>query len=410
MILQQVQFPDQTLKDIRIEDGIFTEIADRLTPRIAEEVIRGHEKLILPPFVDAHVHLDSTLTAGQPKWNENGSLFDGLEIWSERKKELTYRDVKERATLALKLQACHGVQFVRCHVDISDPSLKALKALIDVRENVKDWMTLQLVAFPQEGLISYPNGKELLLKAIKLGADVVGANLHAELNSEYGIESLEFAYKLAQSKHLPLDVHTDEIDDPQARNLEILATMAYESGQGNRITASNAIAMGTYNESYTYKLMELLKKSEMNFVATPLTNMYSGDQFDNHSNRRSLTRVKELVENGLNVAFGEDNIKDPWYPMGNGNMFDVLQTGLHGTQMMGRSEIVDSYKFITFNGARVMNIEDQYGIEIGKPANFVLLDAHNFYDALNRRAAILLSARNGQIIGKTKPAETELYI
>lgn len=410
MLLQQVRIQNQSAKDIRIEDGKFTEIADHLSPKDGEEVIVGHEKLLLPPFVNPHVHLDSTLTAGQPEWNENGTLFDGIRIWTERKKDLTYQDVKKRAILALRMQASHGIQFVRSHVDVTDPSLKALKALIDVRESVKDWMTLQLVAFPQEGIMSYPHGKELMEKAVKLGVDVVGAIPHYEFNREYSVESLRFAFDLAQKNDLLFDAHTDEIDDPSSRSLETLATLAYESGMGDRVTASHTTAMGSYNDAYMYKLMRLLKMSDMNFISNPLVNMYLGGRFDTYPKRRGLTRVKELDENGINVAFGEDDIKDPWYPMGNGNMFDVLTEGLHATQMMGHQQIMDSYKFITTNSAKVMHVQNQYGIEVGKPANFVLLDAHNFYDALNKHAAVLLSVHNGEVIGKTKPAETQLYI
>mgnify|MGYP003362043598 FL=1 len=215
---------------------------------------------------------------------------------------------------------------------------------------------------------------------------------------------------MAQKNDLLFDAHTDEIDDPSSRSLETLATLAYESGMGDRVTASHTTAMGSYNDAYMYKLMRLLKMSDMNFISNPLVNMYLGGRFDTYPKRRGLTRVKELDENGINVAFGEDDIKDPWYPMGNGNMFDVLTEGLHATQMMGHQQIMDSYKFITTNSAKVMHVQNQYGIEVGKPANFVLLDAHNFYDALNKHAAVLLSVHNGEVIGKTKPAETQLYI
>jgi len=271
-------------------------------------------------------------------------------------------------------------------------------------------MTLQLVAFPQEGIMSYPNGKELMEKSAKLGVDVIGAIPHFEFNREYSVESLKFAFELAQKYDLLLDAHTDEIDDPNSRSLETLATLAYESGLGDRVTASHTTAMGSYNDAYMYKLMRLLKMSKINFVSNPLVNMYLGGRFDSYPKRRGLTRVKELTENGINVAFGEDDIKDPWYPMGNGNMFDVLHEGLHATQMMGHQQIMDSYKFITINGAKVMHLGDQYGIEVGKPANFVLVNGHNFYDALNKRGEVLLSVHNGKVIGKTKPAETELYI
>ena len=411
MLIKQVLIENATEpKDVRIVDGKFAEIADNLTPEAGEQVIDATNKLMIPPFVDPHVHLDSTMTAGDPEWNETGTLFDGIRIWSERKKTLSHEDVKQRAIQALKIQAAHGLQFVRSHVDITDPDLVALKALIEVREEVKPWMTLQLVAFPQEGILSFPGGKELTIKAAELGVDAIGAIPHFEFTREYSVESLHFAFEVAQKYNLLIDAHTDEIDDPASRGLETMATLALETGLKEKVTASHTTAMGSYNDAYVYKLMRLLKMSDINFVANPLINMYLGGRFDTYPKRRGLTRVKELDAEGINVAFGEDDIKDPWYPMGNGNMVDALHMGLHATQIMGYSEIMNSYRFITKNGARTMHVQDSYGIEVGKPANFLIFNATNWFDALNERAEMLYSIHNGEVLVETKPAEATINL
>lgn len=411
MLIKQVLIENATEpKDVRIVDGKFAEIADNLTPEAGEQVIDTTNKLMIPPFVDPHVHLDSTMTAGDPEWNETGTLFDGIRIWSERKKTLSHEDVKQRAIQALKIQAAHGLQFVRSHVDITDPDLVALKALIEVREEVKPWMTLQLVAFPQEGILSFPGGKELMIKAAELGVDAIGAIPHFEFTREYSVESLHFAFEVAQKYNLLIDAHTDEIDDPASRGLETMATLALETGLKEKVTASHTTAMGSYNDAYVYKLMRLLKMSDINFVANPLINMYLGGRFDTYPKRRGLTRVKELDAEGINVAFGEDDIKDPWYPMGNGNMVDALHMGLHATQIMGYSEIMNSYRFITKNGARTMHVQDSYGIEVGKPANFLIFNATNWFDALNERAEMLYSIHNGEVLVETKPAEATINL
>ncbi|CAH0416747.1 cytosine deaminase [Periweissella fabaria] len=410
MLLQQVHIENfSELKDIRIENATFTAIEAHLEPQAGEEVIDLAGKLVIPPFVDPHVHLDSTMTAGDPEWNESGTLFDGIRIWSERKKTLTHADVKQRAIAALRLQASNGLQFVRSHVDVTDPDLTALKALIEVREEVKDWMTLQLVAFPQEGILSFPHGKELMIEVAELGVDAIGAIPHFEFTREYSVESLHFAFEVAQKYNLLIDAHTDEIDDPASRGLETMATLALESGLKEKVTASHTTAMGSYNDAYVYKLMRLLKMSDINFVANPLINMYLGGRFDTYPKRRGLTRVKELDANGINVAFGEDDIKDPWYPMGNGNMLDSLHMGLHATQIMGYSEILNSYRFITHNGAKVMHVTDQYGIEVGKPANLLVFNAPDFYTTLNERDEMLYSIHNGHILVSTKPAKKYLH-
>lgn len=411
MLIKQVLIENATEpKDVRIVDGKFAEIADNLTPEAGEQVIDATNKLMIPPFVDPHVHLDSTMTAGDPEWNETGTLFDGIRIWSERKKTLSHEDVKQRAIQALKIQAAHGLQFVRSHVDITDPDLVALKALIEVREEVKPWMTLQLVAFPQEGILSFSGGKELMIKAAELGVDAIGAIPHFEFTREYSVESLHFAFEVAQKYNLLIDAHTDEIDDPASRGLETMATLALETGLKEKVTASHTTAMGSYNDAYVYKLMRLLKMSDINFVANPLINMYLGGRFDTYPKRRGLTRVKELDAEGINVAFGEDDIKDPWYPMGNGNMVDALHMGLHATQIMGYSEIMNSYRFITKNGARTMHVQDSYGIEVGKPANFLIFNATNWFDALNERAEMLYSIHNGEVLVETKPAEATINL
>ncbi len=411
MLIKQVfiENADQA-QDVRVVDGKFVAIANHLEAVADEQVIDAAGKLMVPPFVDPHVHLDSTMTAGDPEWNETGTLFDGIRIWSDRKETLSHEDVKQRAIQALRMQEAHGLQFVRSHVDVTDPNLTALKALLEVREEVKPWMTLQLVAFPQEGILSFPGGKELMIKAAEMGVDAIGAIPHFEFTREYSVESLHFAFEVAQKYGLLVDAHTDEIDDPASRGLETMATLALETGLKEKVTASHTTAMGSYNDAYVYKLMRLLKMADINFVSNPLINMYLGGRFDTYPKRRGLTRVKELDAEGINVAFGEDDIKDPWYPMGNGNMMDVLHMGLHATQIMGYTEIMNSYRFITKNGARTMQVQDSYGIEVGKPANFLIFNAKNWYDALNERAELLYSVHNGNVLVETKPAEVTVTL
>jgi cytosine deaminase len=411
MLIQQVSIENEaTLKDVRIEAGKFVAIEDHLTARENEGIIDGRGKLLLPPFVDPHVHLDSTLTAGDPEWNQSGTLFDGIRIWSARKQKLSIEDVKHRAIKALKKQASHGTQFVRSHVDVTDPSLTALKALLEVREEVKDFMELQLVAFPQEGILSFPHGKELMTQATEMGVDAIGGIPHFEFNREYGVESLHFVSDLAEKYGRLIDVHCDEIDDPAARGLETLATLAYETGMHDQVTASHTTALGSYNDAYAYKLFRLLKMSEINMIANPLVNTFLGGRFDTYPKRRGMTRVKELNEAEINIAFGEDDIKDPWYPMGDGNMLDPLHLGIHVAQTMGYDQIMNAYRFVTYNGAKAMHVMDHYGIEEGKEANCILLNRSNFYDALNERAEVLYSIHHGRVIVKTQPQEVQLYL
>ncbi len=409
MLIKNVHINNRSqTQDVRITAGKFSQIATEIKPNAEERVLDGQEKVLLPPFVDSHIHLDTTLTAGEPEWNESGTLFDGIRIWSERKKSLTAKDVKERAKKTILKQIKNGVQHVRSHVDTTDPHLIALQALLELKEELKDIVDLQLVAFPQEGILSYPNGKELLEQAVKEGADAVGGVPHYEFNQQYGADSVKYLVALAEKYDKLVDVHCDEIDDPNSRNLEILATQAYETGLLDRVTASHTTAMGSYNDAYTYKLFRLLGMAKLNFVSNPLVNMHLGGRFDTYPKRRGLTRIKELNEAGINVSFGEDDVADPWNPLGCGNMLDPLSMGVYAGQLMGYQQLQNSFNFVTYNGAKTLHISDDYGIEVGKSANCILLDGTNFYDVLNEHRSVLFNIRNGKVLVETKPAETKL--
>jgi cytosine deaminase len=397
------------LYDILIKNSKIVKI-DKSITKDDEEIIDGKGGLALPPFIEPHVHLDSTLTAGEPRWNISGTLFEGIQCWSERKPMLSKEDVKKRAKKTLTWQIANGIQYVRTHVDITDPELTALKAMIELREEMKDYITIQIVAFPQEGILSYPNSYELMDEALKLGADVVGAIPHFEFTREYGVSSIEIAYELAKKYNKLIDVHCDEIDDEQSRFIEVVAALAYENNMGDKVTASHTTAMHSYNNAYAYKLFRLLKLSNINFVANPLVNIHLQGRFDTYPKRRGITRVKELLEAGLNVCFGHDDIFDPWYPLGTGNMLQVLHMGLHICQMMGYDDINESIDLITSNSARTLNIQEEYGIEEGKRANLIILPAENGYDAIRRQTPILYSIRDGKVLAKTEPSITTINI
>lgn len=397
------------LYSIVVKDGKIEEVSTQVDMG-GHEVIDVNGALVLPPFIEPHIHLDSTLTAGEPEWNLSGTLFEGIERWSERKKSLTKEDVKYRSKTALKWQVAQGIQHVRTHVDVTDPKLIALEALLEVKEEMKDYVDLQLVAFPQEGIQSFPNGAELVEEALKMGADVVGGIPHYEFTREYGVQSMKTAFDLAEKYNVLVDIHCDEIDDEQSRFVEVVVKEAYERGLGSRVTASHTTAMGSYNNAYASKLFRILKMSEINFVSNPLVNIHLQGRFDTYPKRRGLTRVKELLEAGMNVCFGQDDIFDPWYPLGTGNMLQVLHMGIHAAQLMGYEQIVDSIDLITKNSAKTLNIEDNYGIEEGKPANFIILDADSEYDTIRKQAKVRYSIRNGKIIAETKPSETMLLL
>ena len=398
------------LWQIVIEDG---KIA-RILPNeeqidFSGDILDGEQGIVYPPFVEPHIHLDATQTAGQPNWNQSGTLFEGIERWAERKSLLSHEDVKSRAWKTLKWQIANGVQHVRTHVDVSDPTLTALKAMLEVKKEVAPWVDLQIVAFPQEGILSYPNGEALLDQAMAMGADVVGGIPHFEFTREYGVESMHIAFNIARKYNKQIDIHCDEIDDEQSRFVETVAALALKYEMGDKVTASHTTAMHSYNNAYASRLFRLLKLSKIHFVANPLVNIHLQGRFDTYPKRRGVTRVKEMLKNNINVCFGHDDVFDPWYPLGTANMLQVLHMGLHVCQLMGYGQINDGLKLVTENSAKALGLQG-YGVEEGNAANFIILPAENGFDAVRRQVPTRYSIRHGKVIAETKLAETTIHL
>ncbi len=385
-------------KDLLLADGKIARILDPGTRATGVSELNASGLLISPPFVESHIHLDSALVDGGRCINESGTLFEGIEKWREIKKTLTIDNILERAEETLRRQAAQGVLYVRSHADVSEPRLVPLKALLELRERVKGWMTLQIVAFPQDGLFGSADQLARMEEAMKLGADAVGGIPHYELTREEGVNSVHAIFELAAKYDRLIDIHCDEVDDPQSRFLEVMSACALRAGNGSKVTASHTTAFGSYDNGYANKLMGFLQRSKINFVANPLINIVLQGRADTYPKRRGLTRVKELWKAGLNVSLGYDCIMDPWYALGTGNMLDVAHMAVHVCQMMGKDEIDACYDMVTWNGAKTLNIADQYGIEEGREANLVLLEAGNRFEAIRTRVAPRYVISRGKVL------------
>ncbi|RRV70994.1 cytosine deaminase [Stutzerimonas stutzeri] len=371
--------------------------------------IDAASNLVVPPFIEPHIHLDATLTAGEPAWNMSGTLFEGIERWGERKALVTHEDTKARAKKTIDMLVDHGIQHVRTHVDVTDPTLSALKSMLEVREETRHLIDLQIVAFPQEGIESFKGGRELMTEAIAMGADVVGGIPHFENTRDQGVSSIKFLMDLAERTGCLVDVHCDETDDPQSRFLEVLAEEARVREMGERVTASHTTAMGSYDNAYCSKLFRLLKLSKINFVSCPTESIHLQGRFDTYPKRRGLTRVAEIDRAGMNICFGQDSIVDPWYPLGNCNILRILEAGLHICHMLGYEDLQRCLDLITDNSARTLNLGERYGLEVGRPANLLVLSAPDDYEMLRTQGHALLSVRNGEVLMRRTPAQIQRY-
>lgn len=409
LLIRNARLPRQErLTDIGIQDGVFTRIAPHVRAAATEELDAGG-RLVSPPLVDCHVHLDAVLTVGQPRHNATGTLLEGIQIWSERKPSLTHEDVKQRATEAIKWEVAQGTLFIRSHVDVCDPNLTALRALIEVQREVVDICELQLVAFPQDGILSFPNGKELMDEAMRLGANVVGGIPHHEWTREMGVEDVHYAFELARRYNRDVDCHCDETDDAHSRFTEVMAADALQQGWEGRATVSHCTAMHSWDNAYAFKAMRLLARGRLNVICNPYDNITLQGRFDSYPKRRGMARLKELLAMGVNVSLGHDSIMDPWYPLGRGDMLAAAQLALHIGQMSGRDEIGTMYDVVTTNAARTLNVSDRYGIAEGKPAHLIVIDATSPEDALRLTPARLFVVKDGRIVARTAPSRSTLH-
>lgn len=395
--------------EILVKNGVITAIGNNLPA--ADEVIDLKGRLLVPPYVDAHLHLDYVYTGGQAgAKNDTGTLFEGIARWHDIKDKQTFEDAKARALKGIEEEVSKGVQFIRTHIDVCDPKLTGLKAMLEIREQLKDNVTIQIVAFPQEGMYAYQGGDELVEEALKMGADCVGSIPHFEWAREIGEKSIHRTVELAVKYDKLIDVHCDETDDVMSRFVELLNALAMIEGIGSRTAASHTCSFGSADNAYAFRMMGLFQKSGLNFIALPTENAYLQGRQDSYPKRRGMTRVKEFWESGINVCFGQDSINDPWYPAGNGNLMNILDNGIHMAQTMSLPQLDTCLDLITFNGAKTLNVEDQYGIEVGKPANFLVLDAHSPFEAVRQRADVLASIRNGEYLFKKPEPSYEIEL
>jgi cytosine deaminase len=409
LLVHGATLPDgRTGMSLAVQDGKFMELAPGLQAP-AHETLDAAGLLVSPPFVDPHFHMDATLSYGLPRVNQSGTLLEGIALWGELKPKLTAEAVIERALAYCDWAVAKGLLAIRSHVDTSDPSLLAVDALLEVKRRVAPYLELQLVAFPQDGVLRTKGGMESLTRALDRGVDVVGGIPHFERTMADGAASVRLLCELAAARGLPVDMHCDESDDPLSRHIETLAFETQRLGLQGRVNGSHCTSMHSMDNYYVSKLLPLIAESGVSVVANPLINITLQGRHDSYPKRRGMTRVPELLAAGVNVAFGHDCVMDPWYGMGSGDMLEVAHMGLHVAQMTGQDGIRQCFEAVTGNAAKVMGLEG-YGLAPGQDASFVLLQARDPVEAIRLRATRLKVYRKGRLLAETPAATAMLQL
>jgi cytosine deaminase len=379
----------------------------------AQQVIDAQGLLLSPPFVDAHFHMDATLSYGLPRVNQSGTLLEGIALWGELKPLLTEEALMQRALAYCDWAVAKGLLAIRSHVDVCDERLLAVQALLEVKRRVAPYLDLQLVAFPQDGLLRGPRGPQQhmdnLKRALDLGVEVVGGIPHFERSMTDGARSVQLLCELAAERGLLVDMHCDESDDPLSRHVEMLAFETQRLGLQGRVTGSHLTSMHSMDNYYVSKLLPLMAEAQLQVVANPLINISLQGRHDSYPKRRGMTRVPELLAAGVNVAFGHDCVLDPWYSLGSGDMLEVAHMGLHVAQMTSQSAMRQCFDAVTTNAARVMHLQG-YGLQVGCDASFVLLQARDPVEAIRLRATRLKVFRRGKLLAETPAATSHLQL
>ncbi len=409
LLITRATLPDgRTQMSVAVQDGRITEVSEGLQAP-AHETVDAAGQLLSPPFCDPHFHMDATLSYGLPRVNQSGTLLEGIALWGVLKPLLTEEALVERALAYCDWAVAKGLLAIRSHVDTSDPSLLPVRAMLEVKKRVAPYLDLQLVAFPQDGVLRTKGGLDNLTRALDLGVDVVGGIPHFERTMADGAASVKRLCELAAERGLPVDMHCDESDDPLSRHIETLAYETQRLGLQGRVNGSHLTSMHSMDNYYVSKLIPLIAESGVSAVANPLINITLQGRHDTYPKRRGMTRVPELMAAGVTVAFGHDCVMDPWYSLGSGDMLEVAHMGLHVAQMTSQAGMRQCFDAVTVNAAQVMGLAG-YGIEAGQDASFVLLQARDAVEAIRLRPTRLKVWRRGRLLAQTAPAEAQLLL
>lgn len=389
----------EDLVDIGIENKKIVRIEKNIKLK-AKRIIDAAGHLTVPTFIDPHIHLDKVLTFVEGRNSRNETLNESIYLMQQRKLNYTIDDVKRRATEVIKLEVQNGCTIIRTHVDIDNiVKLTALEGVLAAKEECRDIADIQIVAFPQEGIIQNEGTEDLMIKAMEMGADVVGGMPANEITREDSKKHVDICFNIAKRFDADLDIHTDETKDPNARSLEYIAAKTIKEGYEGRVTCDHCVSLAYQDRYHAEFVINLLKKAEINVISNPICTITLG--IDEEPRTRSLTRIRELVDAGINLSCGQDTVADGFHLYGQADPLEVLFLMAYCAQYNTIEEANILFDFMTINAAKILRLDD-YGIKVGNTANLNIIRAPNIKEAIRNRADRLYVIKDGKIVAQNE--------
>jgi cytosine/creatinine deaminase len=390
---------DKTLEivHIAIQNGKIVQVSsNEISP--GAKSIDAQGAMISPALIEPHFHIENSLLWDTDNLNQSGTLREAIDIYAEVKVNLTPEDILQRATQTIHEAISHGTLWMRNHIDIDQyAKLDLLHAVVAAREKFKAVFDLQLIAFPQHGLARNPESVDLMWQAMENGATLVGGIPHHEKNMEDGARQIEIVFEIAKAKDANIDMHIDETDDPYWVSLELLAEKTIEEGYQGRVTAGHCTSMAAWDKKTLARVIDKVKQADISVVSNTPINLLLQGRLDEIPVRRGIARIAELIEAGVNVCCGQDDLMNMFYPFGKMDPLEVANIAAHAGHLTSPEQIQTAFDMPRYNAARNIGLQN-YGVHEGADANLILLKATSAVDALRRKPERLYVIRKGEIL------------
>jgi cytosine deaminase len=402
LIIRQARLQDnEELKDIAVQDGKIIEIADAIEGNAAKE-IQAEGRVLIPGLIESHIHLDKALIASR-KPNKSGTLQEAIKVTAELKPTFTKEDVYSRAKQALEMIITSGVTTIRTHSEF-DPAqgFTGFETILQLKEEYKDLVDIQVVAFPQEGIFKAPGTEEMMYQAMEMGADVVGG---IPYNDAPANDHIDLVFEIAKKYGKDIDLHQDFADEADNLSIEYLCKKTIAEGYQGRVSVGHLTALHALPEVELRPIIELMAEADISVMALPATDLHLGARSDEYNVRRAVTPIRKLRDGGVNMCIATNNIRNAFTPYGTGDVMQTAMLAIPVAHLGGADDLPTVLPMITTNPARAIGLKD-YGIEVGNKADMVLLDTKVVNDAIIDLPTRLFVIKNGRVTVETTKTVT----